>query len=109
MSLQFFLSNGLVSLAPWQLSVMLLFLLQAYGIGNRPTDIYSNNPPLVLLLETSDAREQLVYLQHNLCKECPEFNQLVKVTEDCLNLDCQRRIIAPNMHDRLSILLKDSQ
>ena len=84
----------------------IIISLQAYGIGKRPTDIHSDNPLLILLVETCDAREQLVHLLDNLCNECPEFKQLVKVIVDCLNLDYRQRITAPIVHEKFSLLLQ---
>ena len=84
----------------------IIFSLQVYGIGKRPTDIYSDNPLLILLVETCDAREQLVHLLDNLRNKCPEFKQLVEVIVDCLNLDYRRRITAPIVHEKFTALLQ---
>ena len=84
----------------------LLFLYRHTALAKDPTDIHSDNPLLILLVETCDAREQLVHLLDNLCNECPEFKQLVKVIVDCLNLDYRQRITAPIVHEKFSLLLQ---
>ena len=85
---------------------MLLFL--AYI--RRPTAL-ARDPQILILpilhllcLWKRDAREQLVLLLDNLCKECPEFAPLVNIVSDCLSLDCIRRITAPTLHEKFSVL-----
>ena len=80
--------------------------MQAYGIGKTPTDIHSLNPLLILLVETCDAHEQLALLLNKFCEEHSEFNPLVNVMFDCLNLDYRRRITAPALHEKFSVFLQ---
>ena len=82
-------------------------ILQAYGIGKSPTDIFSINPLLLLVVETCDACEQLVLLRDNLCKEYPEFDPLVRVISDCLSLDYTRRITASVLYEKFVLLYND--
>ena len=79
-------------------------ILQAYGIGKSPTDIFSINPLLLLVVETCDACEQLVLLRDNLCKEYPEFDPLVSVISDCLHLDYTRRITASVLYEKFVLI-----
>ena len=87
-------------------SIVMILFEQAYSIGKTPTDIYSANHLLILLVETCDACEQLVLLQDNLCKKYPEFDPLVNVICDCLNLDYTRRKTAPILYEKFSVLLQ---